>query len=380
MNMKPLTEFCTLNMGQSPDSKTYNDHRNGIPFYQGNADFGEIHPKTRVWCSAPVKIAEDGDILISVRAPIGAMNMAVKRCCIGRGLAALTPIHEKCGKQFLYYALQSKVDSLIAQGTGSTFKAISKKVLEATLIPAYSINEQEQITETISHVDRAIAARRSQLALLDQLVKSRFIELFGDPEFNTMNWSIAKLSTICDVGSSKRIYQSELKNDGVPFLRISDLNERIDGEVNTPQLFIPMEKFDELKANGLVPVSGDILVTSRGTLGRCYIVKDGDNFYFQDGMISWLSGIDQRILNLFLSHLFSTTGVQKQIMNLQAGSTVAYLSIAMLKQLDIILPPMELQEQFAAFVEQTDKSKLAIQASLDKLEILKKSLMQQYFG
>ena len=173
MVLKPLTDFCTLNMGQSPDSKTYNDQGEGIPFYQGNADFGEVHPETRIWCSAPVKIAEDGDILISVRAPIGAMNMAVECCCIGRGLAALTPIYGKCSKQFLYYALQSKIDSLIAQGTGSTFKAISKKVLEATLIPMYSIDEQEQITDKISRVDLAIAARSRLIALMNQLVKSR---------------------------------------------------------------------------------------------------------------------------------------------------------------------------------------------------------------
>ena len=87
MIVRPLTEYCTLNMGQSPDSKTYNTQGKGLPFYQGNADFGETHPITHVWCSAPVKVAEDGDILISVRAPIGAMNMAVERCCIGRGLA-----------------------------------------------------------------------------------------------------------------------------------------------------------------------------------------------------------------------------------------------------------------------------------------------------
>ena len=210
--------------------------------------------------------------------------------------------------------------------------------------------------------------------------QSRFIELFGDSEFNTKNWPIAKLSTLCDVGSSKRIYQSELTTEGIPFLRISDLNEKIDGKVNAPQVFIPATKFAELKGNGLVPVAGDILVTARGTLGRCYIVDSKDNFYFQDGMISWLSGIDQGVQSLFLSYLFSTTGVQKQIMNLQAGSTVAYLSIAMLKQLDVILPPIELQEQFATFVEQTDKSKLAVQKGLQELEILKKSLMQQYFG
>ena len=75
MKMKPLTEFCALNMGQSPSSETYNDENVGLPFFQGNADFGEVHPKVRIWCSSPVKVAAAGDILISVRAPIGAMNI-----------------------------------------------------------------------------------------------------------------------------------------------------------------------------------------------------------------------------------------------------------------------------------------------------------------
>ena len=194
--------------------------------------------------------------------------------------------------------------------------------------------------------------------------------MFGDSEHNTMNWPTAKLSTLCDVGSSKRIYQSELTENGIPFLRISDLNERIDGEYNEPQLFIPNERFDELKTNDLVPSAGDILVTARGTLGRCYIVKAEDKFYFQDGMISWLSDISENITSLYISELFATTGVQKQIANLQAGSTVAYLSIAMLKKLDIMMPPKALQQQFATFVEQIDKSKFYIIHTQKIIELL----------
>ena len=140
-------------------------------------------------------------------------------------------------------------------------------------------------------------------------------------------------------------------------MRISDLNARIDNSASAPDLFIPVSKYVELKENNLVPTEGDILITSRGTLGRCYIVKQNDEFYFQDGMISWLSNINSQIASLYLSHLFATTGVQKQIASSQAGSTVAYLSISMLKNLDIMSPPMELQERFATFVEQTDKSK-----------------------
>lgn len=199
MIMKPLAEFCILNMGQSPDSKTYNDNENGLPFYQGNADFGKIHPKTRVWCSAPVKIAEADDILISVRAPIGAMNIAVERCCIGRGLAALTPIGEKCSTRFLYYAVQSKVDSLIAQGTGSTLKAISKKVLETMPIPAYSIHKQDTVVRILEKIDFLIEKYHEEISCLDELVKSRFVEMFGEPVSNSMGLPTSTMTEVCAI-------------------------------------------------------------------------------------------------------------------------------------------------------------------------------------
>ena len=380
MNMDVLSEYCFINMGQSPASETYNDDKIGLPFYQGNTDFGEIHPKTRIWCSKPVKIANKGDLLISVRAPIGALNIATEKCCIGRGLAALTPKLEKCKRKYIYFAVQSQIDFLIASGTGSTFKAVNKNTLENLLIPVYSLDKQDKIVEILEKVNNIINKRKAQLLLLDKIVKSRFIEMFGDSDQNTNNFPIIKLGDLCNVGSSKRIYQNEQSITGIPFLRISDLSARIDKGIDTSTLFISNEKYTELYEQGLVPLTGDILVTSRGTLGKCYIIKETDKFYFQDGMISWLSNINKKITNLYLSYLFSTVGIQKQIVNLQAGSTVAYLSISMLKNLNIMTPPIELQNQFATFVEQTNKSKLEIQKSLDKLEILKKSLMQQYFG
>ena len=359
MIVKPLTEFCTLSMGQSPDSKTYHDHGNGIPFYQGNADFGEIHPETRVWCSAPVKIAEPGDILISVRAPIGAMNMAVERCCIGRGLAALTPISEKCGTQFLYYALQSKVESLIAQGTGSTFKAISKKVLEATLIPAYSSREQEHITATISHVDRAIAARRNQLVLLDQLVKSRFIELFGDPESNPKGWDRQRFDQICENLDSRRvpITSTDRKAGNYPYYGASGIVDYVEDYI-----------FDE-----------DILLISED--GANLLMRSTPIAFSVSGKV-WVNNhahvvrFESKATQKYIEVCFAITDISGSI----TGTAQPKLNQAKLNAMLFCIPPLELQEQFAAFVEQTDKSKLAVQQGLQELEILKKSLMQQYFG
>lgn len=248
---------------------------------------------------------------------------------------------------------------------------------EFNLVP---VDYQEEIVATLVKIEAIVAARQRQLQKLDELVKARFVEMFGDSEFNTMQWPTKKLSELCAVSSSKRIYQNEQSSEGVSFLRISDLNERIDNVKNAPELFIPINKYNELKENGLVPTEGDILVTSRGTLGRCYIVRPEDEFYFQDGMISWLSNLNSQITNVYLSQLFAMSGIQKQIASLQAGSTVAYLSIAMLKKLNIMLPPLDLQEQFAAFVEQTDKSKVAVQKALDEAQLLFDSMMQKYFG
>ena len=104
---KRLDELCHLNMGQSPDSNSYNDNGEGLPFYQGNADFGVIHPEVRVWCNAPTKIVDEGSLLISVRAPIGALNIANERCCIGRGLAGITS-KDGVNQKYIYYCLKGK--------------------------------------------------------------------------------------------------------------------------------------------------------------------------------------------------------------------------------------------------------------------------------
>lgn len=352
MIVRPLTEYCTLNMGQSPDSKTYNTQGKGLPFYQGNADFGETHPITHVWCSAPVKVAEDGDILISVRAPIGAMNMAVERCCIGRGLAALTPIRNKCSKQFLYYALQSKVDSLIAQGTGSTFKAISKKVLEATCIPAYSITEQEQIAETIDHVDNTIAARRKQLALLDQLVKSRFIELFGDPMTDVSKWSASTIGEQFNVSSGGTPATGEKaywENGTIPWIGSNMCQDTMLSENDGK--FITEEGYAHSSAKWFH--KGTVLVALVGaTIGKTALLR------FDTTTNQNIAAIDVTQNAAFSSEFvfYHMQMLYSKFMEIGSGK-FKMANQGFIRQLPLICPPIEFQEQFAAFVEQTDKSK-----------------------
>ena len=204
--------------------------------------------------------------------------------------------------------------------------------------------------------------------------------MFGDSVTNPMGWAVEKLKDICVVGSSKRVYQSEQTSTGVPFLRISDLVSRITSQEEQCDLHISEEKYSEFERQGLVPKAGDILVTARGTLGLCYIVKPEDKFYFQDGMISWVHASEADINPVYISYLFDSQGIKRQIDSAVAGSTVAYLSIAQLGQFDILLPPIELQNQFAEFVELADKSELVIRELLEQHQLLKEALMQKYFG
>ena len=243
-----------------------------------------------------------------------------------------------------------------------------------------SYSQQIAVCDHLDRLCEIINLRQKQLNLLDDLIKARFVEMFGDPEYNTLDWPVKKLNALCNVGSSKRIYQEEQTMDGIPFWRISDLIAKMDTGNVESSLYIPEIKYEELKKQGLVPEPGDILVTSRGTLGRCYIISPNDRFYFQDGMISWLSRYADEITPVYIQYLFDMPGFKKQIDSMQAGSTVAYLSIAMLKKLNIMLPDRERQEQFACFVSQIDKSKVAVQKSLDETQLLFNSLMQKYFG
>lgn len=375
--MARLDEICAINMGQSPDSSTYNEDSNGLPFFQGNADFGEIYPAVRMWCSEPTKIAQEKDVLISVRAPIGALNIANCECCIGRGLAALTVNEDICAQEYLWHVLSSKVDELNSKGTGSTFKAINKKTLSEIEIPLPPLDEQRKIAAVLDKVRDLIAKRRQQLDKLDELVKSRFVELFGDPLVDDGRYPKRALGALAEVGSSKRIFEKEYVAEGVPFYRTKEIVELSKGNRITTELFITRERYDEIRDEYGVPQKGDLLISAVGTIGVIWIVDGQNDFYFKDGNLLRVAATE-RFAPTYLKHLLeSLIGAYKQEMS--SGTAYAALTISALKEMQVYEVPLAEQEQFAAFVEQTDKSKLAVQQGLQELEILKKSLMQEYF-
>ena len=206
-----LDELCEINMGQSPDLSSYNQEEDGPPFFQGNADFGELYPVMRMWCNKPTKIVEKDTLLISVRAPIGALNFAGERSCIGRGLAGIKP-KENVNIKYIFYSLKHQNAELNNKGTGSTFKAFAKAALGETQIKVLSNIGLGNCVEILDRVNSVLSLRQEQLLQYDYLIKSRFVEMFGDPITNSKGLSLIPLGDICDKKAGKGIKACDIRD------------------------------------------------------------------------------------------------------------------------------------------------------------------------
>ncbi len=182
----PLDDFCEIVQGQSPPGDTYNVDRDGLPFFQGKAEFGELYPTAVKWCSSPTKIAEKEDVLISIRAPVGPTNLCPARACIGRGLAAVRPLGS-ISPRYVLYGLRNTQDELVARSTGSTFGAISGDTLRNHELPVAPLPEQVKIVEEIekqfTRLEAGVAAlkrvqanlKRYRAAVLKAAVEGRLV-------------------------------------------------------------------------------------------------------------------------------------------------------------------------------------------------------------
>lgn len=266
------------------------------------------------------------------------------------------------------------------RGTTARRRSITPENLRAMEIPVPDKTTQQSIVEAFARVRRLIAVAKEQIASYDELVKARFVEMFGDPVDNPKGWERACLDEVFVVGSAKRVYAEEQVIEGVPFLRLGDLTNRIQNGVDSCDLHISKEQYNRFFKNGFVPSPGDILVTARGTMGLCYIVSNGDKFYFQDGMITWLKRTDKSPASAFLTSLFGEPHFREDLLSRTSGTTVKYLSIKTLAKVPVIMPPKDLQEAFLSFAQQVDKLKSAAQQQINKLQELYDSLAQEYFG
>lgn len=378
MKYKALKDIATITMGQSPDSSSYNEEKNGIPFYQGNADFGELYPTARVWCSKPKKIAKENDILISVRAPIGALNYATEECCIGRGLAAIT-IENDFERNYVFHFLKAQNKELNNKGTGSTFKAISKSVLEEIQVPAISKEQQEISMKLMDIIEQIIRQRKQELQRLDELIKARFVEMFGTLHDNENGFDVVRIEDVCSLikdGTHQTPKYTEDKNEGYKFLSSKDvMSQKIDW---TNIKYIPAELHEKLYAT-IKPQRNDILMSKNGVNYGVAAVNDTDevfDIYVSLALLRPKAVIDP----VFLRCVINNPETKRQFDLSIKGIGVPNLHLGEIKETKIFLPPMELQRKFVSFVEQVDKSKVAVQKALDETQLLFDSLMQKYFG
>ena len=371
-----LKDIAIINMGQSPNPKTYNEEKEGIPFYQGKSDFGKINPIPRVWCSNPIKIAEKDDILISVRAPIGNTNIATEKCCIGRGLASIRPLSENINKKYLYYLLNSKYKELNKFGTESTFKAITKENLcnlKCAEVP--DIKEQIEVVNKLDNVNQIIEIKKKQLEELSIIIKSQFVEVFETEK------RYVKLEDVCIFinGDRGKNYPSADKisknSNGVPFINAGLLtNNTVDWENMN---YISEETYNKLRAGKIQ--KDDILYCLRGSLGKHAII-DFDNKGAIASSLVILRANQNKIQPNFLLIQLGMDEIIRQQNQANNGSSQPNLSASSVKKYKIKLPDIEMQNKFVNIVKQIDKQKFEIENSLKEMQELYESLMEKYFG
>lgn len=225
--VKKLQDCATIIAGQSPESKYYNTVGDGIPFFQGKADFGELYPSARVYCTNPTKIAQYNDILLSVRAPVGPTNLSPGKVCIGRGLAAIRPDSSLNLKYLLYYFHYFE-SQLSSKGTGTTFKAITQKTIKNLDVPAPPMEEQVKIVaridELFSELDKAVGTLKTtkeQLEVYRQAVlKAAFEGKYT--KWWRKNHNVSANEEYCELRKENQVFKDTSGDENELSLNIPD--------------------------------------------------------------------------------------------------------------------------------------------------------------
>ncbi len=267
-----------------------------------------------------------------------------------------------------------RTDLLQNKTTGIRNLQVKSYLNEECPLPA--LDEQRKIAAVLDKVSSLIAKRRQQLDKLDDLVKSRYIEMFGDPVENPHGFRKVALSELAEIKIGpfgSLLHKEDYIEGGHPLLNPSHI---VDGKVvPDSKLTISDKKYDELEAYHLH--TGDVVMGRRGEMGRCAVVPSEG---FLCGTGSLLIRTKGEVTADYIQKTISFPSFRKTIEDMAVGQTMPNLNVPIVSKFQIIKPPIEVQKNYYKFVTQIDKSKLAIQKNLDKLEILKKALMQKYFG
>ena len=273
--------------------------------------------------------------------------------------------------KYLYYFLLANMQLLEAGFKGAGLKHTNKKHIgniELKMIP--SLHEQNEVVERLDKTSIIIQCRNEELATLDKLIKARFVEMFATEE-NRM-----PLSELCSIITDGTHQPPKFKSEGIPFIFVSNITE--DKVTYNAEKFIDQDTYDELIKRTPIEI-GDVLLSTVGSYGHPAVVKSDKKFLFQRH-IAYLKPKREMIDSDYLHGAILSPAAQEQIEKGVKGIAQKTLNLSEIKKMTIPVPPMERQKQFVAFKEQVDKSKVAVQKSLDKTQLMFDSLMQEYFG
>jgi type I restriction enzyme S subunit len=357
-----LPEIASINMGQSPPGNTYNQQRQGLPFFQGKAEFGDRHPIPRKWCSAPTKTASPSDILISVRAPVGPTNVADQLCCIGRGLAAITP-NGGLPTAFLLQFFRFIEPKLAMEGTGSTFTAINKDHLAALLVPVPPLAEQKRMAAKANELLAKVEAAKGRLAKVPALLK-RFRQsvlaaacsgrLTPNAQANERDghvpygWMVTTISAACAQIVDCPHSTPKWTSTGRLCLRTTNF---LPGALDLSEVRYVSEADYRHRISRLTPGAGDVLYSREGgILGiACQVPPKTDLCLGQRMML--LRADRSKLHPTYLMHVLNSPETNQRVRELTGGSASPHLNVGDIKEFPILLPSLPEQEEIVRRVE-----------------------------
>lgn len=386
MEKYKLGDICEIVSGSTP--KTNIDE-----YWEGTIKWitpAELNDDTYIITDSVRKITElavkktglksfpEGTVILSSRAPIGKVAIAGCEMYCNQGFKNLI-CSKKINNKYLYWFLKGNTVFLNSLGRGATFKELSKSIVSNIEINLPDIVYQKKAVETLEKVSEIIALRKRELSSLDDLIKARFVEMFGDPATNPMRWSETTIGDECFYikdGPHKSLPDIGKENGGHPFISVRNI---VNGYIDfSTARYIS----DEDYANAIKkchPEKGDMLYSKGGTTGIAKLI-DIDEEFANWVHVAVLKFDKSKLNGIFFENMLNGDYCFEQSQRLTKGIANRDLVLSAMAQIKMYRPPMEIQKQFADFVNQVDKSKVAIQKALDKTQMLFDSLIQEYFG
>ena len=374
-----LIAIADVTMGQSPPGKTYNEYGDGLPFFQGKAEFGQIHPTVKKWCSAPSRIAKKDDILLSVRAPVGPVNLAPYECCIGRGLASIRAKKGFAEQQYLWFFFKQLEPLLSNRGQGSTFTAINRAELNGIRIPLPPLSEQLRIVEILDQADALRKKRAEADAKAERILPALFYKMFGDPATNPMGWEKGILGDVIIDTQYGISTKANTKGEGLPILRMNNID--IAGHINLKDIKYVVLKKKEQEKYALK--AGDILfnrTNSKELVGKTGLWR-GEMIAVPASYLIRIRIDKCRVLPEYVWTYMNTPFIKQTLLNKSRRAIgMANINAKELRVFPFMIPDIDMQEDFAKQVNEINKLKLQIEKSSSFIEELFSTLLHHAFS